>query len=65
MRVWLTALALAVSVAAASALPPSNQIIIFGKQGSASGGDGGGCTMSGTFDLTNTCNNIYFIGGLK
>jgi hypothetical protein len=31
--------------------------------GSPSGG--GACPMTGIFDLTNTCNNIYFIGGLK
>jgi len=43
----------------------------FGKLGAIqknkSGGGGGGtvCTMNGKFDLTNTCNNIYFIGGLK
>ena len=35
------------------------------KKHSSGGGGGTVCTMNGTFDLTNTCNNIYFIGGLK
>lgn len=63
MRPWLAALMMAALIAAAHAIPRSEQIIIFGKQGSASGS--AGCTMNGTFDLTNTCNDIYFIGGLK
>jgi hypothetical protein len=25
----------------------------------------GGCTSTGIYDLSNTCNDIYFIGALK
>lgn len=38
----------------------------FGKEGADiipnAGGGGGGCNMTGIFDITNTCNNIYYLG---
>lgn len=40
----------------------------FGKMGAFPPGKHGaspGCTMNGIFDLTNTCNDIYFIGALR
>lgn len=63
MRWWLAIALVALGIAAAWAMPPEQQIIMFGGQSSASGsgGGGGGCTMNGTFDLTNTCNDIYLL----
>jgi hypothetical protein len=43
----------------------SAQLMMTGYGPSGAGGGGSGCTMNGKFDLTNTCNDIYFIGGLK
>jgi hypothetical protein len=45
----------------------------FGHMGASTGAGTGnapascssGSLMNGIFDLTNTCNDIYFIGGLK
>jgi len=65
MRVWLTILLIVLSAAGARAIPMSQQIIIFNGGSSASGSGGAGCTMNGIFDLTNTCNDIYFIGALR
>jgi len=36
-----------------------------GVNGKTKGGGGTPCTSTGIFNLSNVCNDIYFIGGLK
>lgn len=63
--------ALLASLAAAQAFGLSKEGLMFGKLGAISnkktGGGGGGssCASTGIFDLSNVCNDIYFIGALK
>jgi hypothetical protein len=50
-----------------SSLPASAQLLTTGV---GPGGFGGGtiltpCTSTGIYDLSNVCNDIYFIGALK
>jgi hypothetical protein len=65
MRVWLAILLIIFGVVAARAISPAQQIIIFGGNSSASGGSGTSCASTGILDLSNVCNDIYFIGALK
>jgi hypothetical protein len=39
--------------------------ILLGGPGGGGGGGGGTCASTGIFDLSNVCNDIYFIGALK
>lgn len=65
MRAWLAILLIIFGIAAARAISPAQQIIIFGGNSSASGGSGATCASNGIMDLSNVCNDIYFIGALK
>ena len=65
MRVWLPIVLLLAGIAAAWAIPPSQQIIMFGQGSSASSPPVTPCTSTGIFNLGNVCNDIYFIGALK
>lgn len=70
MRTLIAIMALICGVYAANAfgLGEGNR---FGKLGSISKGSGTptpppvGCPSTGIFDLSNVCNDIYFIGALK
>jgi hypothetical protein len=65
MSRWLIALLIGfAAIAAASAMQPGEQIVIFGKHSSASSPPLTSCPSTGIYDLSNTCNDIYFIGGL-
>lgn len=55
MRWLLVAFALATGISAAIAQTPAIDIIIFGKQSSASGGGSTGCTNQLTLVYTNSC----------
>lgn len=39
-------------------------ITYFPGPGMPAATSGGGCTMNGTIDLTNTCNDIYYLTGV-
>ena len=65
MRGWLSIALLLAGIAAAWAMPPSQQIIMFGKGSSASSPPLISCASTGIYNLSNTCNDIYFIGALK
>jgi hypothetical protein len=62
----MLALIAALSAAHAFGLGEGNRL---GKLGAASGGGTvtplTPCTSTGIFDLSNTCNDIYFIGAMK
>lgn len=63
--IWLATALLVSGIAAALALTPEQQIILFGGNSSATGGGATPCTSTGIYDLSNVCNDIYFIGALK
>lgn len=66
MRIWFFVFALlGLGIAAARAISPGEQIIILGTQSSASNVPLTPCTSTGVYDLSNVCNDIYFIGALK
>lgn len=57
----LTMLFLSILIAGANA----QGFIHLGGPGGGGGGGGTTCPSTGIFDLSNTCNDIYFIGALK
>jgi len=65
MRFWIAIGLMILGVVAAKAIPPEQQIIMFGGQSAASNPPLVPCTSTGIFNLNNVCNDIYFIGALK
>lgn len=57
-RLWIALGLIAITIAAANAIPGAQQIIIFGGGSSASGGGGGACTPTG-LDFSQACNSMY------
>jgi hypothetical protein len=65
-RAWLAIFLIALTLAAAKAMPVNQQIIIFGSQSAASGsggGGGGGGSCTGTIVLSTGCTQPM-LGGL-
>lgn len=65
IRAWITLALIVFAIAAARAMPVEQQIILFGGNSSASSPPLVPCTSTGVYDLSNVCNDIYFIGALK
>lgn len=63
----LVALAGSIFAAHAIGLGEGNRFGRLGSMGKKGAGGGGGssCASTGIFDLSNVCNDVYFIGAMK